>query len=182
MLFDLDGTLSDPGEGIARSIRYALGALGYPVGENDLRWCVGPPLREIFARLIAPVDNQEQVERAVRLYIDHYACHGALECKLYEGVPAMLAEIRRFARMFVVTSKNTEIAEQILTALELRHYFAKVIGVECDGRFRVKADAVRFLIDTERLIRSETAIVGDREHDILAGRANGIIAIGVTYG
>ncbi|MGH7985278.1 MAG: HAD hydrolase-like protein [Candidatus Binataceae bacterium] len=182
VLFDLDGTLSDPGAGILRSIDHALRALGHRRNETDLRWCVGPPLREIFARLMSPLDNPAEVERAVQLYIDHYAGHGALECKPYEGVRAMLARMSQLARLFVVTSKNTAVAEQILTALGLRGYFVKVIGLECDARFKVKADAVRFIIDSERMIRSETAMVGDREHDVIAGRTNGIVTIGMTYG
>lgn len=94
----------------------------------------------------------------------------------------MLANLCSSRRLFVVTSKDTPIAEQILTAHSLRSYFETLIGTERDDRFENKGDAVRFLLEGAKLKSYATAIVGDREHDLIAGRRNGIFTVGVTYG
>ena len=85
-------------------------------------------------------------------------------------------------RLFVVTSKNTAVAEQILTTHSLRDHFEYIAGTERDGRFTRKADAVRFILEWGNLDLDTTVIVGDREHDMLAGKSNRIFTLGVTYG
>ncbi|MGH7931799.1 MAG: HAD hydrolase-like protein, partial [Candidatus Binataceae bacterium] len=188
ILFDLDGTLSDPGLGIAHSLQHALRSCGAaPPPEDELRWCVGPPLREIFARLLPPLPghpqvDHDQVERAIAFYLERYAHGGAAESRAYPGVAEMLATLSEASRLYLVTAKNTEIAERILTALALRPHFDGVVGTELDGRFRDKGDAVRFIVQQKRLAPPATVVVGDREHDIAAGRRNGLLTVGVTYG
>jgi phosphoglycolate phosphatase len=180
ILFDLDGTLTDPGAGIVRTIRRALDELGVaPPAGDDLRWAVGPPLREIFVRLLEPYGKAEMAERAASIYLAAYAAHGAAESAPYRGVERMLKELRESARLYVVTSKNTATAERILGMCALARYFAGVIG---NGRLSDKRAMVRDLIERERIDPRSAAIVGDREYDIAAGRGNGLFAIGVGWG
>ena len=183
ILFDLDGTLVDPGNGISRTIRFVLDRLA-PESHFDASfgWYVGPPLREIFRRLLLPDSSTELIECAVSLYLERFESHGARESIVYPGIPEMLASLSSSRRLFVVTSKNTPIAERILTAHGLRGYFETLIGTEGDDRFENKGDAVHFLLEGSKLESDATAIVGDREHDLIAGRRNGIFTIGVTYG
>lgn len=180
ILFDLDGTLTDPGAGIAATIRRALTELDAapPVGD-DLRWAVGPPLREIFVRLLEPHGKADLAERAASIYLAAYAARGAAESAPYRGVERMLKELRGAARLYVVTSKNTATAERILGMCAIGRYFASVVG---NGRLSDKTDMVRELIERERIDARSAAIVGDRQHDIVAGRRNGLFAIGVAWG
>jgi phosphoglycolate phosphatase len=182
ILFDLDGTLVDPGEGISRTIRFVLDRLA-PESHFDASfgWYVGPPLREIFRRLL-PGSSTELIESAVSLYLERFESNGARESTVYPGIAEMLANLCSSRRLFLVTSKDTPIAEQILTAHSLRSYFETLIGTERDDRFDNKGDAVRFLLEEAKLKSYATAIVGDREHDLIAGRRNGIFTVGVTYG
>jgi phosphoglycolate phosphatase len=183
ILFDLDGTLIDPGQGIAGSIQFVLDRLGVaPAFDATLRWYVGPPLTEIFDRVLPSDSGSELIERAVTLYIERFASHGAQQSVVYPGVADMLAQLRNDMQLFVVTSKNTAVATQVLTAHSLRSYFEHIIGTERDGRFTKKADAVRFALERAKLNVRTTVIVGDREHDVIAGKSNGIYTIGVTYG
>lgn len=197
IIFDLDGTLTDPGAGIVSTLRSVIAELGRtPPCAEDLKWCVGPPLRDIFGRLFAleekgrvakiakggqaaAPEQCELVERAAALYVQRYAESGAAESVAYQGVQQMLAELRKTARLFVVTSKNTVTAERILGMCGLKRYFEEVVG---NGRLDDKTDMVRDLIDRAGIERATTAMVGDREFDIRAGRSNGIVSIGVTYG
>jgi len=183
IIFDLDGTLVDPGEGISRTIRFVLDRLAPEYRfDPSLGWYVGPPLREIFSRLLPPDSSTELIENAVSLYLQRFESHGAKESSVYPEIAEMLARLSGGRRLFVVTSKNTPIAEQILTTHRLRRYFQTLIGTERDQRFRNKGDAVRFLLEGSNLESGATAIVGDREHDLIAGRRNGIFTVGVTYG
>lgn len=183
VLFDLDGTLIDPGQGIAGSIQFVLDSLGGGAAfDSTLRWFVGPPLAEIFGRLLPPGSGSDLIERAVSVYIEHFSTHGALQTAVYPGIANVLSELNSDKRFFLVTSKNTEVAMQILNALSLRRYFEDIIGTERDARFASKSDAVRFILKRWELNPESTAIVGDREHDVFAGKSNGIFTIGVTYG
>jgi phosphoglycolate phosphatase len=94
----------------------------------------------------------------------------------------MLASLCRSRRLFVVTSKTTPIAEQILITHSLRGYFETVVETERDDHYDNKADAVRFVLEASKLEFDSTTIVGDREHDLIAGKRNGIFTVGVTYG
>ncbi len=180
ILFDLDGTLTDPGAGIVKTIRHVLGELGVePPAGDDLRWAVGPPLREIFVRLLDPHGRAELAERAAAIYMAAYAAHGATESATYRGVERMLKELRESARLYVVTFKNTAIAERILGMCAIGRYFSAVAG---NARLADKSGMVRELIERERIEPGAAAIVGDREHDIAAGRSNGLFTIGVAWG
>ncbi len=183
IFFDLDGTLIDPGLGIADSIRYALKRLGVaPPPAESLRWCVGPPLREIFSKLLPASAPPEHLEQAVSLFLGRHSTVGLYQSAAYEGVTEMLARLRERAHLFVVTSKVTANAERILQALSLRGYFDMVIGSSPDGMLADKADALGAILAQGKIDANFAAIVGDRAHDVLAGKRNGVFTIGVTYG
>src|SRR5579872_6714160 len=183
VFFDLDGTLVDPGDGIANTIQFVLDTLGVNYQfDRAVRWYIGPPLSQIFAKVLSAPAQNVLIQRAVSLYIERFANHGALESVVYPGIISVLAELHRGARLFLVTSKDTAVAEQMLSSHSLRDYFDGVIGTESDNRFAAKTDAVRFMLQKFDLRPGATAIVGDRMHDIIAGRTNAIYTIGVTYG
>jgi len=184
VLFDLDGTLTDSLPGIARSIQHVLRILGAGAAipsEDDLRWCVGPPLRELFQRLLVTAD-QSVIEQAVKLYIERYERIGFRESRVYPGVPEMLAAVSADRRLILVTSKLTESAEKVLAEFSLRHYFEGVYGTDHHGKPSDKSELVQTALKNHRCQPATTAIVGDRQHDITAGKTNGIYTIGVTYG
>jgi phosphoglycolate phosphatase len=183
ILFDLDGTLTDPREGITRCIQYALEKLNRPVpAQQELERYIGPPLRGAFASLLASTET-ELLETAVSFYRERFAPTGLFENKLYDGVPQMLASLRADRRrLFVATSKVGIYAERILEHFGLSQFFEGVYGSTLDGRFDNKADLIRHLLAGESLAAHETVMVGDREHDLLAARQNGVRSLGVTYG
>ncbi len=183
ILFDLDGTLTDPFEGITRSIRHALVALGVDApAQPELRWCIGPPLRVSLPRLLG-TDDAARVEAAVAAYRDRYGTVGLFENVRYEGVPEMLRALQdEGRRLFVATSKPRVVAERIVAHFELAPHFERVYGAELDGRFDHKDALIAHLLDTEQLAPERVLMVGDREHDVLGARANRIRALGVTYG
>lgn len=186
VLFDLDGTLTDSLPGIARSIQHVLGILGAgtPTAiptEADLRWCVGPPLRELFQRLLITTD-QTVIEQAVKLYIERYERIGFRESRVFPGVPEMLASVAPNRRLILVTSKLTESAEKVLAEFSLRKYFEGIYGTDLHGKPSDKAELVKTAIKDHQCRPASTAIVGDRRHDIAAGKTNHLYAIGVTYG
>ena len=183
LLFDLDGTLVDPAEGITRSIQFALEQMGHSVpSRDDLLAYIGPPLRHSFATLIQTTEPT-QVERAMTLYRQRYATIGLFENQVYEGIPALLASLRQKQyRLFLATAKPHLYARRILAHHGLDGYFAGVYGSELDGRHDDKGELLAYLLKEEGLAAAATVMVGDREHDIHAARQNGLHTIGVTYG
>jgi phosphoglycolate phosphatase len=183
LLFDLDGTLTDPRPGIVRCLKHALDALQVPCPPDEvLASFIGPPLRRTFASLLETSD-QSLVERAVALYREEYGQSGLFENRVYAGVTPMLARAREVApAAFVATSKLQAYADRIVRRLALEPYFAGVYGSELEGRFDDKADLLAHLLATEG-IRSERAVmIGDRSADIVAARANRVRSIGVLWG
>ncbi len=182
LLFDLDGTLTDSRVGIVISIRHAMRALGVePPPEDSLGWCVGPPMRENFARLLR-TDDSTLIDRAFAHYLERYESVGYRENLVYYGVPAMLTALAPGRRLFVATSKLASSAERILAEFKLRDFFEGVYGSERDGRWADKRELVPHVLDVARLDARATAMVGDRAHDIDGGRAAGIVAIGALWG
>lgn len=183
VLFDLDGTLTDPREGITRCIQYALEKLGQPVpAQSALEAYIGPPLRSTFASILASADAA-LVETAVGFYRERFAAVGIFENELYAGVVPLLESLQAAPlRLFVATSKVGIFAERILAHFGLSSFFDGVYGSNLDGRFDNKVDLLRHLLETERLAAAETVMVGDREHDIIAARQNRVLSLGITYG
>ncbi len=179
-LFDLDGTLTDPKEGITRSAQHALERLGEPVPEADaLTWMIGPPILASFVRLV----GEERAHEGVRLYRERYASVGLFENAVYPGIPALLARLQgEGVRLLVATSKVHGFARRILDHFALSPFFEAVYGAELDNRNADKRDLLRVLLREQNLDPAAAVMIGDREHDAIGARANGIVAIGVTWG
>ena len=183
ILFDLDGTLTDPLEGMTRCFHYALERMSVPLPTRaELQLHIGPPLRSTFS-LILKTTDEAMVERAVSLYRERFAAEGMFENKVYAGVPEMLASLRSISkRLFVATSKLQTFTHRILKHFDLSAYFDGVYGSEPTGKFDNKADLIRHLLASESLAAEETLMVGDRKYDIRGAKENRCFAAGVTYG
>ena len=181
ILVDLDGTITDPARGIIAAYRFALAELGAPVPEPAaLTWVIGPPLRQAFPRLLG---GSSQVEEAVRLYRRSYTSGGILDADLYPGIPEAIAALRRQAdRLFVCTAKPTPYASTVLEHFGLAAQFDGIHGPDLDGRFDDKADLMAHLLATEGIAPDDAVMIGDRDNDIRAARANAVCSIGVLWG
>jgi phosphoglycolate phosphatase len=183
IIFDLDGTLTEPALGITNCYRHALEALGRPApAESDLLKLIGPPMRQNFAGILG-ANDAELIERAVALYRERFASIGLYENEVYAGVREMLAGLRAAGlRLFVATSKVTRYSVRVLEHFDLAHFFVSVHGATPDGSLDDKALLVARLLRQEGLDPTESVMIGDREHDIIAARRNGLRAVGVAYG
>jgi len=183
VLFDLDGTLTDPKIGITRSIQHALASLGkVPPGEDELLWCIGPPLQHSFAKLL-DTEDPALLSTAVARYRDRFSTVGLFENDLYAGIPEMLSGLRaRGFRTFVATSKPRVFAERILDHFGLSPLLDGTYGSELDGTRSDKGELLAHLLAAESLDPEGVLMVGDREHDMAGGAKCGIRCIGVTYG
>ena len=180
-LFDLDGTLTDPKTGITRSVQYALERLGRPIPEADeLTWMIGPPLFAGFTKLLGGAD---EVQDAVRFYRERYSDIGLYENEVYAGIPALLQHLQeKGVRLYVATSKLHVFARRILDHFELSRFFVEIYGSELDNRNADKRDLIRHILHQERFDPAHAVMIGDREHDAIGAKANGLASIGVTWG
>lgn len=183
VIFDLDGTLTDPREGIARCYVHALERLGLaspPLPE--LTRHIGPPLREVFG-LLLETDDVARIEHAVGLYRERFGTVGLFENQPYDGIHAALEQLRAAGhRLFVCTSKAQVYAERIVAHFELAPFFERVYGPGLDGTFSDKAELLAHLLEREGVEPERAIMVGDRLHDMLAARRNGLRGLGVLYG
>jgi len=180
-LFDLDGTLTNPKTGITRSVQYALDKLGHSVPDADeLTWMIGPP---IFAGFTELLGGAEQVHDAVRLYRERYSDVGLFENEVYAGIPALLQNLQgKGVRLYVATSKLQVFARRILDHFDLSRFFTDIHGSELDGRNADKRDLIRHILEQERFDPAGAVMIGDRKHDAVGAKANGLASIGVTWG
>ena len=183
VFFDLDGTLTDPKPGITECIRHALNGLGRtPPPADDLLWCIGPPLPGTFARLL-DTDDATTLARAVALYRERFGTIGLYENEVYPGIPAALAAVRAAGyATFVMTSKPHVYARRIVAHFDLERHFDRVYGSELDLTRLDKSELIAYALAEEQLDPGDVVMIGDREHDIIGARRNGVRAIGVTYG
>jgi phosphoglycolate phosphatase len=181
LLIDLDGTLTDPAEGIVGCFRLALEALGRsPPAAADLTWIIGPPLRRSFADLLGAGGD---AEAALAIYRGCYSTDGLFEAVVYDGVPEVLAELRAAgARLFLCTAKPLVYAGRILQHFDLRRDFEGVYGAELDGRYDDKGDLIARILDEQDLEAADCCMWGDRKHDVLAASRHAIPTIGALWG
>jgi phosphoglycolate phosphatase len=181
VLLDLDGTLTDPYDGITRCVSYALEELGRPrLGQRELRSFIGPPLQDQFASL--GLDDSE-VDRAVELYRERFRDVGLFENRVYDGIPEALAALAALPlRLALATSKPTPFAQRIVEHFGLDAHLDLVAGATLDGSRRTKADVIRFALTTLAVDPATAVMVGDREQDIVGARTMGLSSIGVTWG
>ncbi|MBO8158199.1 HAD family hydrolase [Thermosyntropha sp.] len=183
ILFDLDGTLTDPKVGITKSVQYALNKMGIKEDDLDkLTKFIGPPLAHSFMEFYN--FNEKEAYQAVEFYREYFACRGMYENQVYEGIRGLLDKLcRKGGRLIVATSKPTVFARKILEHFNLIHYFADVIGSNLDGtrvdKGEVLKEALR-VMDIKDL--EKTVMIGDRKHDVIGAHRNNIKAIGVIYG
>lgn len=183
ILFDLDGTLSDPYEGITSSILHALDRLGAPAPVERLDWCIGPPLQQSLATLLGS-DDPALIERGIGFYRERFAELGILQQEMYPCAADCLHRLRNRTRstILLATSKPRVYAERILATLGIAASFHACYGAELDGRRSDKGELIAHIIDAERLDPARAVMVGDRKHDVIGARRNGMPTIGVTYG
>lgn len=180
ILFDLDGTLTDPKEGITNSILYALGKMGIPeTDRNKLLVFIGPPLRESFKKYYLMDDDA--ATRAISFYREYFSVTGINENLLFEGVADMLAALKELGKKIqLATSKPTIYADRILERFLIKNYFDKITGSNLDGSMIEKTEVIAGALSGMGSVRA--VMVGDREHDIIGARNNGIDSIAVTFG
>jgi len=183
LFFDLDGTLSDPSEGITRSVQYALERLGRPYPpKSELTRFIGPPLRWTFPRLLG-TDDKDLVETAIDYYRRRYENTGLFENEVYPGIPELLRQLCDDGYpLYVVTSKPKVYADRIIRHFGFERFFIEVYGPELDGRFDEKVELVGYILRQRSLDPESTVMIGDRARDIESGRAHGTRTVGVTYG
>jgi phosphoglycolate phosphatase len=179
--FDLDGTLTDPKPGITRCIQYALEHLGFPVPtQDDLVWCIGPPLHASMKKFVG---TDELAHRAVELYRERFRDVGLYENEAYAGIEETLAKVAVGGRrLFVATSKPKVYADRIVEHFGLGGLFEHVFGSELDGTRTDKADLLAYALSAAKVDPARAIMIGDRSHDVVGARKNGMKAIGVLYG
>lgn len=183
ILFDLDGTLSDPKEGITRSVQYALEKLGVVEPDLDrLEPFIGPPLQESFSAVYAFDD--EKTKLAIDYYRERFKETGMFENELYPGIEPLLAQLKAEGkRLAVATSKPTVFAERILQYFRINSYFDFVVGSHLDGTRISKTEIIQYILDELSSYKKQDFImIGDRKHDIIGAKNTGIDSIGVAYG
>lgn len=189
ILFDLDGTLTDPREGITRAVQYALASFG--IREENLdRLCpfIGPPLFDSFQEFYG--FGEEQARRAILEFQTYFKRQGMFENRVYEGMEQMLEDLKKTGvRLAVATSKPEPFAKQILEHFGLSGYFERVCGANLDETRGRKGEVIAYALEELGLQkaerpdwRSEVLMVGDRKHDVLGAHEHGIPCVGVLYG
>ena len=183
LLFDLDGTLTDPMEGITRCIQYALERMGKPVpDQKELCAYIGPPLQKTFPVLLGSEDPAHAWE-AIAHYRERFGSVGKFENTMFPEVPEVLAALRvRGHRLFVATSKPAVFATEILVHFGLVPFFERIYGSELTGERTDKTELVAYILGQEGLKAEECLMIGDRRHDVEGARHNGVACIGVLWG
>ena len=183
ILFDLDGTVTDPAEGITNSVAHSLKSYGIEVADKrTLCTFIGPPLYASFMKYYG--FSEKKALEAVERYREYYADRGVFECFLYEGIGELFAKLHKSGkRVVIATSKPEHFAKMIIEHFGLSPYVTYLAGATMDSHRVEKGDIIRFAFD--RLGIKETdgvVMVGDREFDVIGAKENGIKSIGVTYG
>jgi len=184
ILFDLDGTLTDPGLGITNSVAHALTHFGITVTDRtELYRFIGPPLMDSFMEYYG--FTEEQAQEAVKVYREYFADRGWAENTVFEGIEDLLAALVAEGKtLLIATSKPLVFAEKILHHFGLAKYFTHICGVALQApRGYSKADVIREALHKTGVTDLSTAVmVGDRHHDIDGAKALGLESIGVLYG
>ena len=182
ILFDLDGTLTDPFLGITRSVAYSLKSFGIEVdGLETLKPFIGPPLDVSFREYYHM--DEAQSWKAVEKYREYFSKKGLFENKVYEGMEDFLQSLLNMdMKLYVCTSKPEVFAKEILDHFSLTPYFTGIYGATLDGSLKNKGDVIAHCIKQEQLNIQDCMMVGDRQHDIVGAHQNQIPCIGVLYG
>ncbi|MBS7525935.1 HAD family hydrolase [Fusibacter paucivorans] len=183
ILFDLDGTLTDPKAGITKSVAYALKRMiDTDVDPETLTHFIGPPLKESFMTFYGMTESEAL--QAIEHYRTYFKDSGMLDNFAYEGIEQLLERLKKTGKVLAVaTSKPTPFAERILEHFNLAQYFEVIVGSNLDGTRTHKDEVVEATLQLLRCDDREQAVmVGDREHDVIGARKAGLKCVGVTYG
>lgn len=183
LLFDLDGTLTDPGLGITNSVMYALEKFDIRVEDRTTLYkFIGPPLRDSFETFYG--FSGEKSELAVQYYREYYKEQGLYENEVYEGIVDLLMQLKEQGKSLIVaTSKPENFAIEILQHFKLYDYFDFVAGATMDKTRNEKADIIKYAMESCNISeKSSSIMIGDREHDIIGANENELDSIGVLFG
>ena len=183
VLFDLDGTLTDPATGITNSVMYALKKYGITVDDRrELYKFIGPPLHESFEVFYG--FSHEEAFKAVEYYREYYRDKGIYENTVYNGVETLLKELSEGGKKIILaTSKPEVFAREILRYFNLDKYFYYVAGANLDGSRTNKAEVIEYALREGKITdKSSAVMIGDREHDIIGANRIGLDSIGVLFG
>lgn len=188
-LFDLDGTLTDPREGITKSVQHALKAFGiYEPDLKKLEPFIGPPLKDSFMELYGL--SETQAVKAIEIYRERFAPTGVLENQIYPGIAELLGRLQEEGvRLAVASSKPTCFVHQILKHFDIEQYFEVIVGSELDGTRTAKEEVVEEALKQlavwnlpKEEKKKKCAMIGDRKFDIQGAKAYGLTGIGVGFG
>ena len=183
ILFDLDGTITDSGEGITKSVQYALKHFDIIVNNlEDLHKFIGPPLKESFKEYYK--FDEEKANVALVKYREYYAERGIYENSLYDGIIELLDALKNDNKTIILATSKPEVyAKQILEYFKVDKYFTVVAGSDFEETRVKKGDVIKYALESAKISDlSKVIMVGDREHDIIGAKENNIKSIGVTYG
>lgn len=183
ILFDLDGTLTDPALGITNSLMYALRFFGIEIEDRtSLYKYIGPPLLETFAQGFN--FNAEQSAQALKKYREYFSTTGLFENKVYSGIPELLQTLKDTGKkLLVATSKPEEYSVRILQHFNLDRFFENICGSCMDESRSKKAEVIQYALEKAAITdKSKVLMAGDRKHDIIGAKENGIASCGVLYG
>ncbi len=182
ILLDLDGTLTDPSEGITNSIKHALNKYGISAEKSELLKFIGPPLRESFMEYYS--FSPRKAEEAVAYYREYFSVKGIYENSIYPGIPEMLEGLcSKGKKLFLATSKPAVYAGRVLEHFNIASYFDVVAGSNMDGSMGLKSEVVEYALSTlSDEERKFSVMAGDRKFDIEGANLSHIDSIGVTWG
>lgn len=182
ILFDLDGTITDPKIGITKSFQYALQHFGIQVDNLDaLEPVIGPPLKKSFSEFYHL--SEDQIERAIEKYRERFSTVGLYENEIYDGMENLLKELSEAGYILeIASSKPTVFVEKICEHFKIKQYFTHIVGSFLDGRRGEKEEVVEEAIRLSKATPDHIIMVGDRIYDVIGAHKKGIAVIGVSYG
>jgi len=182
-LFDLDGTITDPKEGIIKSVQYAMESFGINVeNPDDLVAFIGPPLRQSFKDVFS-IDDAS-MEKAVGKFRERYLEKGIYENIMYSGIDTLLKKLFKAGKTIILaTSKPIGQANTVLSHFDLDRYFTFIGGSEANGDRSLKSEVIQYALDQTNITDlSGCIMIGDRKHDIIGAKTVGMKSVGVLYG
>lgn len=182
LLFDLDGTIIDPKEGITRCIQYALEKMDAAVpSQEELLWCIGPSLRLSLPKLLE-TDDREVVETGVAYYRERFREEGVFEFTPYPGAVETLTALADGHPLYIATAKPQPLAKRILEHMGVDHLFQVIYGDDMEGTYTDKGDLLALIKENHDLDSARTVMIGDRHHDIRAGQRHAMKTVGMLHG
>jgi phosphoglycolate phosphatase len=183
ILFDLDGTLTDPLQGVKNGILYSLAQMGRSIPENfDFRVCIGPPLHETIGGILNATSDSLEVSQALKYYRSYYESHGLYENELYKNIPEMLESLSSCFKLYLATSKLETFAKEVLRHFAIDSFFSGIFGSQPDNSNTDKVELIDHIIKSTHILPSQTVMIGDRKFDGDGAVANQIMFYGVLWG